>query len=246
MPSWFLGVIAAVAAVAGAIASVASAGVDSLITPALSLETDMRTAVLAVSAPHLVFNALRCWTIRDRISWKVFRRFGLASAIGSLGGALLHQVASSGWITVVFAVLLIIAGLFGITGFAERARLGRRGAYVGGALSGFFGGLTGEQGGLRAAAMLGLGCEKEVFVATATATAIVVDLVRLPVYVATRWSDLPEAIAPALVSSAGVVVGVLAGGRVLRKVPQHRFGQVVSAVLLLIGALMIVRLFIGR
>ena len=242
----FVAVIAAVSVVAAAIASVASAGVDSIITPVLSFQMDIRVAVLAVTAPHLVFNALRCWTVRGAINWKILKRFGVTSASGSLGGALLHKIVSSGWITGVFAALLILAGLFGITGIADRVHFKKRGAYVGGALSGFFGGLTGEQGGLRAAAMLGLDCSKEAFVATATACALLVDAVRLPIYVAMRWGELHEALAPAGICVVGVVAGTLLGRRVLNKVPQDKFSRVVSAVLLLIGALMIVRLFVKK
>ena len=80
MPAWFALVVAAVAMLAGAIAAVAGAGVGSLVTPALSLRIDIRDAVLAVTAPHLVFNALRCWSVRTSISGKIFRRFSLTSA----------------------------------------------------------------------------------------------------------------------------------------------------------------------
>ena len=246
MPAWFALVVAAVAMLAGAIAAVAGAGVGSLVTPALSLRIDIRDAVLAVTAPHLVFNALRCWSVRTSISGKIFRQFGLTSAGGSLTGALFQHSVSSGWITGIFAVLLIIAGLFGVTGLVDRVKFGRRGAYVGGVLSGFFGGLTGEQGGLRAAAMLGLGCPKETFVATATATALVVDAVRLPIYLATRWDDVPRVIAPAAAGVVGVVTGMFIGNRLLARVPEHKFNRVVSAVLVLIGALLVVRLSVKK
>ena len=244
MPTWFALFVAAVATLAGAIAAVAGTGVGSLVTPALSLRIDMRDAVLAVAAPHLVLNALRFWSVRTSLSGKIFRRFGLTSAGGSLAGALLQHSVSSGSITAVFAVLLIIAALFGLTGLADRVKFGRRGAYAGGALSGFFGGLTGEQGGLRAAAMLGLDLSKETFVATATATALVVDAVRIPVYLATRWNEVPQVIAPAAVGVAGVVAGMFIGKQLFGRVPRDKFSRVVSAVLLLIGALLVVRLLV--
>jgi uncharacterized membrane protein YfcA len=146
----------------------------------------------------------------------------------------------------VFAALLILAGLFGVTGAADRVHFRRRGAYAGGIISGFFGGLTGEQGGLRAAVLLGFECSKEAFVATATAAALIVDMVRIPVYLATHWSDVPKVIVPALLGMAGIVAGTFLGSKVLAKVPQGKFSRVVSALLLLIGALMIVRLFVHR
>jgi|ERR1041384_3867010 uncharacterized membrane protein YfcA len=243
---WFLAAISAVAVVAGGVAAVAGAGVGSILTPVLALSIDMRMAVLAVAAPHLIFNALRAWTSREHIDWKILKRFGVTSAAGSLAGALLHQVTSSAWITGIFAVLLMIAALFGITGWAERIRMGRRGAYAGGAISGFCGGLTGEQGGIRAAALLGFDLRKEAFVATATATAAVVDGVRLPIYLITRWGDMHEAIGPSVACTAGVVAGLFVGRRVLEKVPQRLFARVVCLVLLLIGALMIARLFLKK
>ena len=246
MSAWFAAIYLAVAAMAGGIAAIAGAGVDSLLTPLLSLQMDIRLAVVALTGPHLLFNALRCWTVRAYIDWKTFRRFGVTSAVGSLGGSLLHPVASSGWIAGIFAALLILAGLFGVSGAAERVRFRRRGAYVGGVLSGFFGGLTGEQGGLRAAALLGFECSKEAFVATATAAAVVVDTVRVPVYLATHWNDVPKVVVPALLGMAGIVAGTMLGSRLLGRVPEGKFSRLVSAVLLLIGALMILRLFVNE
>src|SRR2546428_9011034 len=67
MPGWFAALTVAVAALAGAVAAVAGTGVGSLLTPALSLEMDIRVAVLAVTAPHIVFNAMRCWSVRSHL-----------------------------------------------------------------------------------------------------------------------------------------------------------------------------------
>ena len=53
-------------------------------------------------------------------------------------------------------------------------RFGGRTAWLAGALSGAFGGLVGNQGGIRSAAMLGLGVQGPAFVATATAIGIAV------------------------------------------------------------------------
>ena len=54
-------------------------------------------------------------------------------------------------------------------------RLGKTAAVVAGIGSGFFGGLVGNQGGIRTGALLSFDVEKEKFIATATAIAIVVD-----------------------------------------------------------------------
>src|SRR5205814_6158158 len=94
----------------------------------------------------------------------------------------IHTGASSPALRIVFASILIFAGVMGVTGWSDRLRFGRRGAWVAGSVSGLLGGLIGNQGGIRAAAMLAFDVPKEAFVATATAIALIVDGVRLPVY----------------------------------------------------------------
>jgi len=54
---------------------------------------------------------------------------------------------------------------------------------LGGALSGFFGGLSGNQGALRSAFLLKIGLSKEAFVATGVVSAVIVDAARLVIYV---------------------------------------------------------------
>ena len=66
--------------------------------------------------------------------------------------------------------------------FRSRLHLGRRAAWIAGVLSGFFGGLVGNQGGIRSAALLSFDMQKEAIVATATAVALIVDGARMPVY----------------------------------------------------------------
>lgn len=246
MSLWFVAVYAAVAAITGTAAAVVGAGVDSVLTPVLSLQVEMRDAVLAVSAPHLTFNALRCFRARKHIDRRILKRFGLTSAVGALAGALAHQAVSSKAITITFALLLILAGLFGVTGLSDKVKFGKRGAWVGGASSGFFGGLTGEQGGLRAAALLGFDIDKEAFVATATAAALIVDAVRIPIYVALRFRDLPKAALPAALGAVFVALGTLLGERVFKEVPENKFTRLVAIALLVIGVLMGVRVFFER
>lgn len=84
-------------------------------------------------------------------------------------------------------------------------------AQVAGAASGLFEGLVGNQGGIRSAAMLGFDLAPDEFVGTAIAVALLVDLGRLPVYLAAEWITPRGAITWTLIASAGVVIGTLAG-----------------------------------
>src|SRR6266540_6498189 len=122
----------------------------------------------------------------------------------------------------------------------ERVHLGRRAAWVAGAVSGAFGGLVGNQGGIRSAALLAFEGDKETFVATATAVGLIVDGARMPVYLATQWTELRAAWPLIAIATAGVVAGTLAGRRVLSFVPEPVFRRLVSVLLLALGAWLIV------
>lgn len=94
----------------------------------------------------------------------------------------MHTVFISDLLQAIFAVMLILAGSLGVLQVSNRIRFGKVGASIVGFASGFFGGLVGEQGGIRFVALLNFNLEKEAFIATATATGLIVDVARMPVY----------------------------------------------------------------
>ena len=223
----------------GAIAAVAGFGIGSVLTPALALETGTKLAVAAVAIPHFVGTVQRFWLLRRHVERRLLLGFGLASAAGGLAGALAHTWLSSRMLAVVFGVLLILAATAEFTGWIQKRQWGQRTAWIAGLVSGAFGGLVGNQGGIRSAAMLGFEVPKESFVATATAIALFVDVARLPVYLATQWHEI-AALWPLLaVATLGVVAGTALGTRVLGRLPQRAFRRVVAALLLVLGFYMI-------
>jgi uncharacterized protein len=123
----------------------------------------------------------------------------------------------------------------GITGLSRRMRFEGALAWIAGGLSGAFGGLVGNQGGIRSAAMLGMRVSKESFVATATAIALVVDVARMPVYAVVQGKQVLGIWPTLLLAITGVVVGTLAGERVLKKIPEPMFRRVVSLIILGLG-----------
>ena len=235
----FDAVLALAGLMAGSIASVAGFGIGSVLTPLLALRTDTRIAVAAVSIPHVLGTALRFSLLRGRVDRRIFLRFGIPSAAGGLLGALLHSAASSRALSVVFGCLLLFVAASEITGFMRRVRLGRGAAWAAGALSGAFGGLVGNQGGIRSAALLAFDLEKSAFVATATAVGLIVDAARMPVYVATAGQELLAMWRVIAVASAAVLAGTLIGSRLLVKVPDRLFRLVVAALLFSLGAWML-------
>ena len=210
-------IVGIVALLAAGIASVAGFGIGSLLTPLVATQYGMKTAVAVVSIPHVVATLLRFWRLRGHLDRRVFVGFGLMNAAGALAGALIHSYVDSPVLVRVLGLLLIFAGVVGLTGFAARVRLTREAAWIAGAFSGGFGGLVG----------IGLA----------------VDAVRMPVYFATEFSQIVTAWPVVIAGLAGVTIGTLAGERVLRRIPEKRFKRVVSGILLGIGAFLLARSF---
>jgi uncharacterized protein len=235
-------VFALVATLAGGIAAVAGFGIGSLLTPLAATAYGMKTAVGVVAVPHIVATVLRFWRLRSHVDKRVFLGFGLMNAAGSLVGALAHVWIDSPILAVVLGALLVFAGTIGVLGYADRMRFGPRIAWGSGLLSGAFGGLVGNQGGIRSAAMLGLGVQGPAFVATATAIAIAVDVVRMPVYFATASAPIFQAWPAIVAGIIGVVFGTVVGERVLRRIPAQFFRRTVSALLLGVGIWLLARL----
>jgi uncharacterized membrane protein YfcA len=98
-----------------------------------------------------------------------------------------------------------------------------------------FGGIAGNQGGLRAAALTTFRLAPAVFVATATASGLMVDLARVPVYLWRAGDDLRALATPIGVASAGVLIGTVAGERILLGLSPERFRFAISVAIGLLG-----------
>lgn len=234
--------MAAVGIVAGAIAAVSGFGIGSLLTPVLSLHVGTKLAVAAVSVPHLAATAFRFYLMRKHVDRQLLWSFGVMSAGGGLTGALASIFAESPMLTLVFSGLLIFTGAMGLTGLSQRLQFRGWAAWVAGFVSGALGGLVGNQGGIRSAAMLGFGVQRHAFVATATAVGLIVDGARMPVYLATQASEMVK-MWPILVSATvGAMIGTVAGERVLRRIPEPIYRRLVSALVLGLGLFMLLRI----
>jgi uncharacterized membrane protein YfcA len=231
----FLLVLFAVAVLSGGSASVVGFGIGSLLTPLLATRIDTALAVAVVTLPHALATTLRCVLLRRAIDWSVLLRFGLASAAGALAGALLHARIGPGVLTRALGVLLLLTAMAQLTGWSRKWH--PQGVLVTGfgLLSGVFGGLAGNQGGLRSAALLAFELSPRAFVATATATGVLVDLARTPVYLWSTGDRLGRLLIPIAVMSAGALLGTLLGERILLGLSPEHFGRVIGVAIALLG-----------
>ncbi len=173
-------------------------GLGTLLMPVFAVFFPVPVAVASTAVVHLANNVFRIGFVGRHADWRVVVTFGLPGAVAAMVGALLLT-----WISdlaplatysfgsrefSVTVVKLVVAAL--IAGFAvleltpafAKWRLGRKYLPLGGALSGFFGGLSGHQGALRSAVLLGAGLGSAAFIGTGSVAAFIVDVSRVMVY----------------------------------------------------------------
>ena len=238
MPVYEL-LLGALSVLAGGVAALAGFGIGSLLTPALAVTLGTRLAVAVVSVPHIVATAYRLWLLREAVDRRVLLTFGLASAAGGLAGAVIHGFASSPLLSIVLGALLIVAGTSELIGLLRHVQIGGRMALAAGLLSGVFGGLVGNQGGIRSAALLRFDLSGQALVATATATALLVDLARMPVYLLTTGAEVLEQWPLVLLLTVGVLVGTVVGAPILKRLPDAVFRRLLALLLIVLGVALV-------
>lgn len=79
------------------------------------------------------------------------------------------------------------------------------------------------------------------FVATSTATGLLVDAARAPVYLYTAGASLLALWMPIAVATAGVTIGTILGERVLLGLSKEQFRLVVAAAVGVLGLWLLIR-----
>src|SRR5262245_36189348 len=197
-------------------------------------------AVAIVAIPHFIATALRLAGLRHEIHWPTFRQFGIASAMGGLIGAALQARLRSPQLSMVLGVLLISAGGSELAQRRLPLPTTKFWRLLGGTLSGLFGGMVGNQGGIRAAALLGFNLSARELVATSTASAILVDAARVPIYLLTAGSAIVAAKGIVVVATIGVVIGTLIGVPALGRIPASAYRRMLGSLLVLLGLWLLV------
>lgn len=231
----FAAAVALVGVVSGATAAVVGFGIGSLLTPLLIIRVDPHLAVGLIAIPHALATAVRYVQHRTAVDTSLFLRFGVPSAAGGLLGAVLQGAVTGRWLLVVLGALLVATGVASVRPRSTTRTPLRLMAFLLGGLSGFFGGLAGNQGGFRAAGLSAFPLPPRAFLATSTAVALLVDLARTPVYLARSGRELMTFVPVIALASAGCIVGTVLGERLFLGMAADRYRRVMGIAVAAIG-----------
>jgi len=254
-------IVTVVALFAAFMALFSGFGLGSLLTPAFVFFFPVSVAVAATAIVHLLNNIFRGILTAKHANFAVVVRFGFPAILTAVGGAtLLGWLSSEGMplissyqigktyheLTIVKLVIGVVIIAFGVLDLMPRFQkfsFPRKWLPLAGLISGFFGGLSGNQGALRAAALVKVGLQPKAFISTNAICAVLVDLARLAVYGITFYTTDFAAIGkggniPVLVGVATLAafLGSYLGFKNIAKVTVRIIHLIIGIMLICVGA----------
>lgn len=250
-------IICLVAALVSGLTLFSGFGLGTLLMPAFALFFPLPVAVAATAVVHLANNLFKVGLVGRHAEAGVVLRFALPGAAAAILGAwtlglfaglppvapysLAGELRQVTWVKLVIGVIIVGFAFFELLPAAGRLAFERRYLPLGGALSGFFGGLSGNQGALRSAFLIKLGLSKEAFIGTGVVSAVFVDLSRVLVYGLSFFTARFEPIETHLwllvvAASLSAFLGAILGARLMKKVTLRGIQIIIGAMLLLVGA----------
>lgn len=257
-----IAVIVIVAGLASALTLYSGFGLGTILLPAFAVFFPAPVAVAATGVVHLLNNLFKGTLLWKHADWATVLRFGLPAIPAAVAGAWLLALLGETprlfeWTAfgkafgptgagLTIGLLLILFASLELQPWFNKLKAPPRFMPVGGAVTGFFGGLTGQQGALRSIFLLRSGLTADRFIATGVMIAVLVDVSRLTTYAA---SFTATGINPAgrdgllvLVGTLSAFAGAYVATRHLAKITIGAIRYSVAALMFVIGAALAVGL----
>jgi uncharacterized protein len=227
-------IIAIVSLLASLLTFFSGFGLGTILLPVFALFFDLKTSIALTAIVHFLNNGFKFFLVRNTIDTKIVLRFGVPSLIFAFIGAYLLDFFARSEIVfsytigdhlfsvtptnLVIGILMLVFSLWEVLPLLKNISFGKNNLVWGGAISGFFGGLSGHQGALRSAFLIKLGLQKEFFIGTGIAIACLVDIARLSVY--SRSIGGETVIRNSMLLATAILsawIGAFAGNKLLKK-----------------------------
>lgn len=232
-------------------------GLGTVLMPVFAIFFPLPIAIASTAVIHLANNLFKAVIVGNLANWNIIFKFGIPAAFASAIGAYFLEIVSK-WqplftyqiqnhefqiTSIGLSIGLIIAlfSLFELIPKLSNLSFSSKFIPLGGVLSGFFGGVSGNQGILRSAFLIKAGLTKEEFIGTGVISSVIVDIVRLLIY---GWAIYSEKYSQVLSNSMiGILIaasltaflGSYIGSKMIHKVTFRTIQLIVGIMLLLLG-----------
>lgn len=222
------------ALVAEVLGTIGGFGSSVFFVPIANRFLDFQSVLGVTALFHLASNLSKLGLFRAGIDRRLLLTLGLPSVLFAALGAWASRHLDTRWLEIALSVFLIVLSLWMLWRPDWSVAATRRSAFLGGALSGGMAGLVGTGGAIRGATLAAFALPKEVFVATSAAIDLGIDLSRASVYWRNGYIHTHDlALLPALFVVA--LVGTWLGRILLGHLPQARFRQLATLLVLAVG-----------
>ncbi|MBA4057086.1 MAG: hypothetical protein C0490_20405 [Marivirga sp.] len=245
-------ILCIVALVASLLTFFSGFGLGTILMPAFAIFFPVDLAIALTGVVHFLNNIFKLSLVGLKADKQVVIRFGLPAFVAAIVGAVVllqisdlqpiysyrlgDDVYSITPVKLIVALLLMFFALMEVIPYFKDLQFESDKFILGGLLTGFFGGLSGNQGALRSAFLIKSNLSKEGFVATGIVIACMVDLSRLGVYM-TRFSKsgLPDNITLVIAATLSAFTGAYIGNRLLKKVTLKTVQLIVTVMLFILS-----------
>ena len=222
------------------VGTVSGFGSSVFFVPIASAFFDFHTVLGITALFHVFSNLSKIYFFRDGIDWKIVIQMGVPAIVFVSLGALFSKWIESKWLETFLAIFLIFFSLLFLIYRNIELKPTRLNAILGGTFSGFIAGLVGTGGAIRGMALSAFNLKKAVFISTSAFIDFGVDLSRGVVYYFNgymHWHDMKYVMMLLGVS----VLGTFIGKKVLDKISEVQFKNIVLFVILGIGAFTLIQ-----
>jgi uncharacterized membrane protein YfcA len=248
-------IVCLVALIASGLTLFSGFGLGTILMPVFAIFFPVPIAIGATAIVHLANNLFKLFLIGRSANKGIVIRFGIPAILAALlGASLLTFVSLVPVITsyrlgghvyeitvvkLVIGLLIILFSCLELVPSFAKISIDQKYMVIGGLLSGFFGGLSGNQGAFRSMFLIKAGLSKEEFIGTNVVIAVVVDFARLIVYGVGLYSVYSTVLTDfgglVLAATISAFIGALLGKELLKKVTLRAVQVVVGIMLILLG-----------
>ena len=232
-----LGFVLIIAFAAAMISTITGFGSAAILTPFMAMVIDIKSAIVLVAFFHFANNLSKFTLMRKSINLRLVLVYGLPSVISALVGAWIFGSVDVSVIAILFSIFLVTFSIYSF--FRPNLRIPEKDSVlaIGGLISGLTSGLIGVGGAIRSMFLISTFLEKEAYVATAAAIAIMVDVSRISMYVYRGAFQVSHTmwIIPLVIVA---FMGVFTGRRLLHRLNEEVVRKAVLVALLLVGGMM--------
>lgn len=235
-------------------------GLGTILMPVFAIFFPLEIAITLTAIVHFLNNLFKINLIWKNINTKILFLFAFPAAVTALLGAITLKYLSSDIIIysyhigcvekrisllkLIISILLIFFAYVEISNKLKRFSFAKKYIPFGGALSGFFGGLSGHQGALRSLFLLRADLSKNSFIATSIASAVLIDISRLTVYGASFFTkhfvsvNDNKVLYFIAIACSSAFIGSYFGKKILRKITMVFIQKIIGVMIITLAILM--------